>query len=73
MAAEEPALDLRGVPTELVDEVEARVVEFEREHQASVDAEGPGWVPRIRSADYVIAAAVNVALIVWLILAMILG
>lgn len=73
MAPERPALDLRGVSTDLVDEVEARVIEFEQEHGVDVETGGPGWVPRVRPVDYAIAAVVNVALIIWLILAMILG
>ena len=62
-----------GVDGELAKEIEERIVEFERDHEASVLAGGPGWVPRIRPVDYAIAIAVNAVIVLWLIVVLVGG
>ena len=57
-----------GLDAELAQAIEERVSEFERKHEPDVLREGPGWVPRIRKIDYVIALAINAAIIIWLVI-----
>lgn len=72
MAAPTPEqVNLPGIPADLARDIDARIREFEREHQASVLADGPGWVPRIRGSDYALAVAVNALIIVWLVVALV--
>ena len=63
-------VNLPGAGPELTEEIERRITEFEREHEADVLRGGPGWVPRIRRVDYLIAIAVNVMIVIWLVLAL---
>lgn len=70
MVAEVPRVKLRGIPQDLRDDIEDRVIEFEREHQAEVLTGGAGWVPRVRALDYGIAVAVNVLIVIWLVVAL---
>ena len=66
-------VDLPGVTADLRTEIQLRLEEFEREHESDVFNDGPGWVPRVKASDYVIAGAVNLVLVVWLILSAIMG
>lgn len=59
-----------GLDAELAQAIEERVSEFERKHEPDVLREGPGWVPRIRKIDYVIALAINAAIIIWLVISL---
>lgn len=63
-------VDLPGVTDDLRAEIERRIEEFEQKHESDVFNDGPGWVPRVKASDYVIAGAVNLVLILWLILAL---
>ncbi len=62
---------LSGLDEELARAIEERVSEFELKHEPDVLRDGPGWISRIRKIDYVIAVAINVALIICLIVAFI--
>jgi hypothetical protein len=73
MAAARPPVQLPGIDEDLRADIEARIAEFEAHHQASVLADGPGWVPRIRRSDYVWAVAVNAAIVLWLVIALVGG
>lgn len=64
---------LPGLDEELRADIEARIAEFEAEHQSDVIAGGPGWVPRLKASDYLWAVVVNVAIIVWLVVALVGG
>lgn len=55
---------------ELAQAIEERISEFERKHEPDVLRDGPGWVPRIRKIDYVIALAINAAIIIWLVISL---
>jgi hypothetical protein len=68
-----PRVDLPGIDDGLRADIETRIAEFEALHQASVLADGPGWVPRLRRSDYLWAVAVNVLIIVWLVVALVGG
>jgi hypothetical protein len=70
MADQTTSVRLPGVTDELARDIAQRIEEFERDHQDDVLRDGPGWVPRIRRVDYVIAFAVNAVILVWLILAL---
>ncbi len=60
-----PRINLPGVPRELAEEIEARIEEFEREHEADVARGGPGWVPRVRPWDYALGGVVSAGLDPW--------
>jgi hypothetical protein len=66
-------LDLPGLDEDLRRELDERINEFEHLHGHDVAHGGAGWVPRIRSVDYMIAGAVNLLIIVWLVLALMGG
>lgn len=60
-------LYMPGLDEKLLAEVEARVSEFEREHEQDVIHGGNGYVDRIRGKDYVIVLVINGILgIYWL-------
>lgn len=70
MGSRELRVDLPGADAQLTEEIEQRIAEFEREHEPDVLRDGPGWVPKIRRVDYVIAVAVNAVIVIWLIVAL---
>lgn len=73
MADRSSRVSLPGLDEDLRADIETRIAEFEAEHQASVIAGGPGWVPRLRRSDYIAAVAVNLLIIVWLVVALVGG
>jgi hypothetical protein len=73
MAGQREPVMLPGIGEDLRADIEQRVTEFERDHQAEVFAGGPGWVPRVRAADYAVAIIVNLAIAVWLVVALVGG
>lgn len=70
MDAPDLRVRLPGADAQLTEEIERRIAEFERDHEPDVLRDGPGWVPRIRRVDYLIAIAVNAAIVIWLIVAL---
>lgn len=61
------SLHMPGLDEKLLAEVEERISEFERDHEQDVICGGNGYVKRIQTKDYVIAAAINIILgIYWL-------
>ncbi len=62
-----PAARLPALTPELRRDIEERITEFEQEHQSEVARGRAGWVARITTTDYVVAAVVNLALLIWLI------
>lgn len=73
MGSRQLRVDLPGVDAQLTEEIERRIDEFEREHEPAVLRDGPGWVPRIRRTDYLIAIAVNAVIVIWLIVVLVGG
>ncbi|WP_052668553.1 hypothetical protein [Nitriliruptor alkaliphilus] len=72
--ADRPRIELKPRATpELTAAIEEIVTEFEQEHEANVMQGGPGWVPRLRRSDIVIASVVNLALVLWLVIAFVGG
>lgn len=70
MEARDLRVDLPGADAQLTAEIEQRIAEFERDHERDVLRDGPGWVPKIRRGDYLIAIAVNAVIVIWLIVAL---
>ncbi len=66
----ERKVHISGPDVELAQVIEERISEFEREHEPDVLRDGPGWVPRIRKIDYVIAVTINAAIILWLVISL---
>lgn len=67
MADAHTRVDLPGADARLSAEIGQRIDEFERDHEADVLRDGPGWVPRIRRVDYVIAIGINALIVIWLV------
>lgn len=66
-----PPKEFAGLTEEFREEIAERVAEFEKVHEAEVRRGGPGWVPRIKMRDYMIAGLVNLVLLVWLLFALV--
>lgn len=62
-------VDLPGLDEKLRQDIEERIEEFERKHLADVLNGGDGWVPRVRTIDYIISVGINLVPIIWLIIA----
>lgn len=60
-------INLSGLSEELAQDVEERILEFEKKHEASLLNGGAGWVLKIRGIDYSIAIAVNAVIVLWLV------
>ena len=61
-----------GITKEQEAEIEARLQEFERDHEPDVVNGGAGYVPKIKNGDFIAAWAVNIVLGIyffWAILA----
>lgn len=68
MSGSKLTVELPGLSKEMVEEIEIRIREFEDKHLLSVLRGGDGWVPKIRTVDYIIALIINVICIIWLII-----
>jgi len=66
-------LGLPGLDEDLRRELDVRIADFEALHQQDVLAGGPGWVPRIRRMDYILAIAVNAVIVLWLVIVLMGG
>lgn len=66
-------LDMPGLDPTLRRDLDERIREFEAKHQQDVMHGGPGWVPRIRRADYALAIAVNALIVLWLVVVLLGG
>ena len=66
-------VQIPGLDDELALAIEERVSEFEQKHEPDLLQYGPGWVPRIRKIDYVIAIGINTAITLCLIIALTLN
>lgn len=64
-------LGLLDVDPAIRRELLERLEEFEQQHFADVQRDGPGWVPRISWKDYAFAIAVNTVVVIWLIVALV--
>jgi hypothetical protein len=62
-------IDVKGLTPEMHEELEKRVLEFERDHEASVSQGGEGYVPLIRKGDFVFAGVFNAIIVVYFIIA----
>jgi hypothetical protein len=64
----EKKVRIAGLDKELDWAIEERVSEFERKHEPDALQDGPGWIPRIRKIDYIIAIGINAAIMLWLVI-----
>lgn len=63
-------IELPGLTEELRADIEARITEFETQHEPDVLRGGAGWVPRVTRRDYAVAIAVNALFVIWLVIAL---
>ena len=68
--SEEPRVSLPGVDEVMAEVIVERIQEFERKHEHALVKDGPGWVPRIESIDYIVAGAMNLLIVLWLVFAL---
>lgn len=60
-------INFPGITKEMEEELEARLEDFEKNHEDDVVHGGPGYVPKIRNMDFIIAWGINIVLgIYWL-------
>lgn len=70
MATTSRPIELPGLTEELRADIDARITEFEAQHEADVLRGGAGWVPRVTGRDYAIAIGVNALFAIWLVIAL---
>lgn len=73
MSTQEKRIRYPRLPSDVNEELERRVREFEENHEKEVLAGGDGYVPRIRLRDYVVAAIINIAILLWWVYALFLS
>lgn len=64
-------IDVPGLDEEMRETISKITEEFESEHERDIVRDGPGWIPRIQPVDYIIGWAINIAIIIWLIAALV--
>ena len=69
LAAEKLPIDVKGLTCEMKEELEKRVLEFEREHEVDISKGGAGYVPAIRRGDFAFAGILNAIIVVYFIVA----
>ena len=67
---DEPRVSLPGVDEVMAKVIVERIQEFEHKHEHALVQNGPGWVPRIGSIDYIVAGLINLLIIIWLTFAL---
>lgn len=65
-------IDINGLTPEMREELEARIVEFEKEHEASASQGGEGYVPIIKKGDFIFAGVLNAIFIVYFVVAVLI-
>lgn len=56
-----------GITPELEKEIDARLTEFEKEHENDIIHGGAGYVPKIKNMDFIVAWGINIVFgIYWL-------
>jgi hypothetical protein len=67
MKRERMPINFPGITKEMEQELEARLKYFEANHEDDVIHGGPGYVPKIRNIDFIVAWGINLVLgIYWL-------
>ncbi len=62
-------VDVSGLTPEMKAELEERILEFERDHEDSAKAGDAGYVEKIRKGDFMFAGIINVAIVIYMIIA----
>ena len=62
---------LAGLDEETNDTLNERIEYFEANHEKDIVNGGDGWVPRLSPGNYAFAGVINLAITVWLIVALI--
>ena len=65
-------IDIPGITKEQADDIEARIDEFERDHEQSAVNGGPGWVKKMSPQVAAWAIGPTALAALWLILAYII-
>lgn len=65
-------VDISGLTPEMKEELEERIVEFERDHEPTARVGGEGYVQKIRKGDILFAGVVNIVIVVYMIVAVLI-
>lgn len=65
-------IDIGGLTPEMRSELEARVISFEKEHEAEASQGGAGYVPKIKKGDFLFAGVINAMIIVYFVIAVLI-
>lgn len=65
-------IDIGGLTPEMREELEARVMEFEKKHEDAASQGGEGYVPKIKKGDFLFAGIINAVIIVYFIVAVLI-
>lgn len=72
LPVEKLPIDISGLTPEMRDELEARIISFEKEHEPTASQGGEGYVPKIRKGDFLFAGIVNAAIVVYFVVAVLI-
>ncbi|MDT8421882.1 MAG: hypothetical protein RQ754_15755 [Desulfuromonadales bacterium] len=70
-STEKVRVRLDGLDEEMNRALNERIEYFEANHEVNVINSGEGWVPRLSAGDYLFAGVINLAITIWLIVALI--
>lgn len=73
LPVEQLPIDIKGITPEMRKELEARIRDFEREHEPETSKGGEGYVPKIRKGDYIFAGVINGLILLYYIVAVLLA
>ncbi|MCI8646776.1 MAG: hypothetical protein HFE76_08250 [Firmicutes bacterium] len=65
-------IDIGGLTPEMRNELEARVLAFEKEHEPEAAKGGSGYVPQIKKGDFLFAGVVNAVIVIYFIVAVLI-
>ncbi len=72
LPVEKLPIDIGGLTPEMRSELEARVIEFEKNHEPEASQGGAGYVAKIRKGDFLFAGVINAVIIVYFIIAVLI-
>jgi hypothetical protein len=65
-------IDVKGLTPEMRQELEKRILEFEKDFEPSTSIGGEGYVPIIKKHDYLLAGIINGIIFIYYVAAVLL-
>jgi len=66
------SVNVPGLTSEMGEELEERVRDFENIHEESASVGGAGYVPIIRKGDFMFAGIINIAIVIYMVIAVLI-